>query len=708
MSIEWISKEYSLFLDEKEIGGMVYVGDTPPKGSSKELHYNSCIDTSLPIGMKRYKSEKVDWGEFTKYSELTPDERATYLDWLASSRDSKQCRSDFVRLYASGLEYRFFKDNSDEKEKLEIYEEVLRLSRRYGDRWVLKFLFSEFLNTAKVMICSENYSPKFNGYEADRSLAATIAVARDIAEGKPITAEGSLAWPNWILETRIGPRYYDCERELILLYMHLFGEKYPNGLRVKPPRNNLVDRYSANFGRFTTDVNFEVNGKPIPDISKLKEPVEIFQSIADIAKQSLLKLGRYRSRKRKYKNLLDEIALIPSSIRRKVKPEGLSDLKSWLGHNGTNGEFTIRHLYKELSYRVPKELSLSRYRAICDSLAIIGFGLTPDPRLASPIPKLNDKFLVFPIECSEDHTTGINVNLLAGIAEICIGVYIANAIGTIPPAITEALKIVIRRVKTRSKLEKKALSANLEWYSKNPPSVQDFKKFFKYADENHKNVIRQTVISIAYKTGATNAEVIARAEQVYKLLGLNSVTAYSDIHAGQIVDQTTAGQISAKAKPNTRIKSNANRGKRVQLNQRRVKALAKETNEVHALLTEVFKEEYLRITEDDKVENQTAQSTGSKCGSKKKKSLPIHRVFKGLEYTYIPLTLELLSKVRWTEKQVEKLASKHSLMWNGSLEVINEWSFELLGSELIEEYDGYQLNSEAVEKLTKQVQEFKL
>ena len=37
--------------------------------------------------------------------------------------------------------------------------------------------------------------------------------------------------------------------------------------------------------------------------------------------------------------------------------------------------------------------------------------------------------------------------------------------------------------------------------------------------------------------------------------------------------------------------------------------------------------------------------------------------------------------------------------------MINEWAFETLGSELIEEYNGYQLNADAVEKLSKQVKE---
>ena len=104
---------------------------------------------------------------------------------------------------------------------------------------------------------------------------------------------------------------------------------------------------------------------------------------------------------------------------------------------------------------------------------------------------------------------------------------------------------------------------------------------------------------------------------------------------------------------------------------------------------------------------RTAKSTRPKRRTPKKKSSLANSVFKGLETEHIPLTLELLSKVRWTEKQVAKLAVKHGLMWQGSLEVINEWAFDTFGSELIEEYDGYQMNADTVGELSKRVQELK-
>ena len=705
MSIEWISNEHSLLLDDKEIGSMVYLGDTPKKGSSEELYYNSCIDVTLPIGKPDFKSDKLDYGEFLKYRDLTPDERATYLHWLASPRKSTQGRSDFVRLYVSGLEYRFFKDDSDIKEKREIYKEVQRLSRYYGGRIHLRYSFLGFLNTAQAMISPANYSPEFRGYNADRSLAATIAIGRVVANGEPVTAELSLAWWRWSPESRLGRTYYACEEEFPMLYKHLFNEKYPNGIVVEPPTKNLVDRYSANFGRFGARIKFEVNGKPIPDISDLQDTVETFQSIVDEAMRSLKKLGQYRYRKPKLQNALDEFTLVPASIRAKFHSFLIQELKRWLKAKTPNSHFTIKRLFEELQYKAPKNLTPSRYKDICDALTKLGFGLTPDPRVANPCPKFNEKILVFRVQPSENHTIAIGDKLLAGIMEISIGVFIAKTTGKMTSSKTKALEQVVGKKRMTGDLERGALTANLKWFLRNPPTESDFRKYLRKADERQKKSVRQTVITIAHATGVTDSKVIARVEQVYKLIGLDSVAAYSDLHAGQVVDQAKSGKRIESANASEKAKSRP--GKRVKLDDKKIKVLSKETTEVSKLLNEVFGGESSPRIEPGIKKTITAKSTRPKRRTPKKKSSLANSVFKGLETEHIPLTLELLSKVRWTEKQVAKLAVKHGLMWQGSLEVINEWAFDTFGSELIEEYDGYQMNADTVGELSKRVQELK-
>ena len=702
MSIKWISSDDSFFIGKREIGSLFYVNESPRTVKSKTNRFNSCIDVSLPIGEVNYEPSKEDQGEFKKYCDLTPNERATYLNWLASPRTNPQCRSDFVRLYASGLEYRFFKDDSDKAEKLEIYKEVQRLSMCYGDRRRLEDLFGDFLDTAKAMNSPTKYFPKTKQKYSHRSYAAKIAFSKSIMERTPITAEGSLDWPNWELEARIEKRYYDCEKELVLLYKHLFKEKYPKGLIIKPPEKYITRRYSAKFGQYTTNIKFEVNDKHYLDISELEKYLKIFKSIANEAMGALAKLGKYRTRHPRRHNILDEMALVPNSIRHKIERDDLTELKGWLKYTLENGGFTVRGLYQELSCRRPKTLTSNRYREICDKFAKIGFGVTPDPRVTSPPPKYNEEIFVFPVRSAEDQSIGENIDLLADIMEICIGVYIALAIGDMTSEKTRAIQDVIDKKTNLMRIEREALAFNLRWFTKYPPKEQGFRKFFKIANESQKNRIRQTTINIAHATGASHTNVIARVEQVYKLIGLDSVVAYSDVQAGQIVDQPASKSLFAIDKEGAVGESTDGKSKRVKLDQQRIKLLSKETTEVKRLLTEIFSDEIVQVN----AEKLAGEQSGSKQREKKKQSRTANKVFEGLETKYIPLILELLSKVRWTDNQVEKLASKQNLMWSGSLEVLNEWAFDMFGSELVEEYNGYQLNGDTVGKLTKRVQEF--
>ncbi len=705
MSIEWISSEYSLIVDEIEVGSLVYVGDTPRKGSSREVHFNSCIDVSLPIGTKKLKFSKLDTGQFLKYSELTPNERATYLHWLASTRQQRGGRADFVRLYVSGLEYRFFKDDSDLEEKREIYEEVKRLSFCYGNNIYLRWSFDGFLRTAKAMIFPSNYTPTFQDYYADTSRSAAIAIGRDIASGLPVTAERSLAWWRWDPYSSLDRTYYACKEEFLLLYKNLFEAKYPNGFVVQQTKGNIVNRYSGHFGKFTVDIVPKEKGNPIPDISKLQEPVNIFQSFVDDATEALKKLGVYRYKPPIRCNILDEHSLIPASIRHNFTSDRILNLKKWLKGKGPNSHFTIKRLCQKLYCKAPNTVTPIIYRQICNSLAKIGFGLTPDPRLMSPTPNLNEKLLVFPIIPAEDFTTGIGDNLLAGIVELSVGVSIANIFGEKTPAKTRALEQIIEKQKIREDTEKTALTAHLDWFFKKPPEKATLKKFLKTSDESQNRNIRQTVINMARATGATNTKVIAYVEEVYKLLGLDSVAAYSDLHAGEIVEQLKTAKEIENVKTRKVKVTESRRTRKVRLNEKKVKTLSKETLEVSKLLSKIFNEEALRNPKPSMTICCASKSTRAKSKVKQNNPSSTQIVFRGLETTHIPLTLELLSKVHWTDKQVAKLASKHSLMWQGSLEVINEWAFETLGSELIEEYNGYQLNADAVEKLSKQVKE---
>lgn len=71
----------------------------------------------------------------------------------------------------------------------------------------------------------------------------------------------------------------------------------------------------------------------------------------------------------------------------------------------------------------------------------------------------------------------------------------------------------------------------------------------------------------------------------------------------------------------------------------------------------------------------------------------------GLDATHVAFTMELVQRTFWETDLYEQLAKRHNLMVDGSLETINEWSFERFDDQLIEAYEGYEINRDIAPKL---------
>jgi hypothetical protein len=125
---------------------MVYVG-TPPLLNTYGYR-DKCrayIDPSLSVA--RSGADKAGEGMpyWPGYSDISPQCRATYLDWLASGRNDASYNPGYMFLYFYGLERRCFVDQSDE-EIAEIVDEVRRLQSLYSDNHSVKRYLGEFLD----------------------------------------------------------------------------------------------------------------------------------------------------------------------------------------------------------------------------------------------------------------------------------------------------------------------------------------------------------------------------------------------------------------------------------------------------------------------------------------------------------------------------------------------------------------------------------
>jgi hypothetical protein len=106
----------------------------------------------------------------------------------------------------------------------------------------------------------------------------------------------------------------------------------------------------------------------------------------------------------------------------------------------------------------------------------------------------------------------------------------------------------------------------------------------------------------------------------------------------------------------------------------RLAALRRETDQVGALLSEVFVEE--EPPSSSQVETINAESAPSKSFN--------DGLLPGLDSKHQRFLTELMRKASWTREELRAIAVQSQIMLDGALERINEASFNLVGEPITE------------------------
>ena len=112
----------------------------------------------------------------------------------------------------------------------------------------------------------------------------------------------------------------------------------------------------------------------------------------------------------------------------------------------------------------------------------------------------------------------------------------------------------------------------------------------------------------------------------------------------------------------------------------RVASVMTNTARVSAILSEIFQVE--------EPEDEPAEESGQ-----------TENEFGGLDEKHAAFLGELISRAQWGTEEYETLARQFKLLPGGALETVNEWSYERFGDLLIEEDDGYLINTEVKDEI---------
>lgn len=672
----WVPSNETASVAGRNIGGMVYVG-TPPLLNTYGYR-DKCrayIDPSLSVA--RSGADKAGEGMpyWPGYSDISPQCRATYLDWLASGRNDASYNPGYMFLYFYGLERRCFVDQSDE-EIAEIVDEVRRLQSLYSDNHSVKRYLGEFLDF--VMLFETDISaiePIFERQGWDLPLTLKYAIGARIDKGENLTADWLLSWFICHPETNLRTPATRCRDEFVALFRMRFDQRFPDGLKVTKPRKKLTASYRAASSEFQGSANPTVDGKPVPDISGLRKPVEIAQELADEVMNDLDKLSRFLGRNPDGRGSVEAHALLPSELWDAFPSEEMDRLKSWASDIVDRGGLVpLKEVIRRLEGETNEKIGKRQMTGAADALARLGFGLAPDPRFALRSPKAEEPVVLFSLGEPIERLEEVSDSYRSALIELALGSFVAHADGRIAEPERRALEDQVSAA-TLSDQERRRLRANLEWFLAVPPDMALLRRKLKEVGQDNQAAMRAALVGAAHADGIIHSDEVASIEKIYKALGLDPALAYSDLHAGEVGDGPRTVRASQPGRPGEAI-PDLEKASGPKLDASRIAAIRSDTERVSSVLGQIFD-----------VEEEESGASGPASQSQ----------LAGLDPKHGALVLELVSREHWSDTEFETICASHGLMASGALEVVNEWAFETYDEALLDEYDGYDVSPEIAE-----------
>lgn len=676
----WVPKGEVISFHGRDISGMLYIGTAP--SINTHGYGEKCrayIDPSLPVARSGHDKDGKGMPYWPGYSSISPECRATYLDWLAAGAKDGSYSPGYMFLYFYGLERRFFVDQPDLNERHALIEEVRRLSDLFAESRSAQRYLSNFIEFAVVATMEADLlQPVFNYSGWEVPFSVKMAIGARLENGDNLDADWLLCWFLCHPEKNLRTSAKRCRDEFTSLFRFRFNARFPQGLKVSKPRKTLQGSYQAASSEFNGTVNPTINGEPVPDISGLRKPIEIAQEIAEEVMDELEKFSRYLGRNPDGRGSVEAHALLPAELRQMFPSEQLDRIKRWATEAVEHGGLVpVSDAIQHLEGDRPEKIGKRQLTGAADALARLGYGLAPDPRFALRSPQLDEPVVIFDLGGPVEQLEDVSTKYKAALMELALASFVTHADGVITELERKNLDEQVRSVEGLTDHEKRRLRANLEWFLAVPPDMSLLRRKLKETGPEQQSAIRAALVAAVHADGIVRPEEVAEIENVYRALGLDPNLVYSDLHAGGVPDAPLRVREARPGMPGEAIPAEP-QPQGAKLDADRIASIRQDTDRVSAVLADIFS-----VDVDD--ENGTEEAAMS--------------VLAGLDQKHSALVREIIARQHWSEQEFAELTTRHGLLAAGALETVNEWAFGAYDEALLEEYGGYNVSPDIADAL---------
>lgn len=670
-------------------GGMIYVG------TGLNAAYGQPDPALINPKLKVMQKASIDISQrltdyWPSYSEITPEARRSYLQWLASGRSDPSANIGYVFLFFYGLERRILIDAKDDPvaqaEIPVIQGEIIRLLGIYSENASFNGYVSNLLNYIDatlplVSMQNDQFLEDIiaeNPYELPLKLK--IGLGQLVVAEKPIPANWALAWaisdPNISKRTPVSR----CQSQFAQLFIEKYQEAYNSGLILRKNKTKLMFSYwPASNG--LRGVNFQQSWSDLPDVTAVKTPINKLQELVDKCTETLEPYSRFVGRNTDKADSLEALLLLPvhlwsykfqhllRQIRRETQAQ--PELIAW-------AELLSLFGYAEGLNR-DKQLIFSQ------TLQKQGVGIEPDVVLGAKTLKPDDKVALFNITESVDSLVNSSAYQLA-VLTVDLACMVAHSDGDFS---TQEELFIQNHIDTSigfSNSLKERLKAHLALSFEQPLSLAALKKKLEPLAPEARHALARLLIQLTQADGVVAPAEIKFLERTYKALGLDSKQLYSDLHAGE--SRSTVQGVSDRG-------ATQSGSSLINLDMARIDQLRQETAAVTALLSDVFSEE-----EHIDPKNTVDEIDELMPEAEEKQEVSTNTTLLGLDADHSAFLRLILTRMSWSMEDIESAATDMELMLEGALEQINEAVFDAYDAPLFESGDPVEINQDIVKELT--------
>jgi len=680
----WIGADETVEVGGIEIkGGFFYIGGqlsglggygTEPSLLDPTLGINrdspDCLGRQVPYGCS--------------YDDISPEGRASYVEWLAGDRGDPRTHMGYVFLYFNGIERRLLVDDEDggipDHERDALILELRRLKNLYGyDRyfnlyvtnllsyiWVLNNQVYDGRPSADLLVAEKEFTP-----------ALQFLLARTVKKGAPVDSELALAWikthPDFSLRTPA----LRCEREFEALFKLRYRNEFGNGMEIETKAIRLQLSYRP--------ANSSLRGYrgarlDLPDVSRLIRPVKKLMDLAESCTNEIESFSRFVGGQGNFPDSLRAISLLPDDLVASLSYVRLNRLRDWIEAqvSESGGLVPVKSMFQHFGEDAPEKIDKKQANMLSNVTEKAGFGIVPDVRFHGTRPDIDGKVMLFESGHGNDFSPSSTFRKVGTILRL--GALVARTDEHVDESEVELLRNLIAENEQLTETEKRSLRAYMHWRLNTPANMSGLKRRLEVLNREEKVAVSHVLVGVALADGKIDPAEIKQLEKLYTSLGLDRSMVTSDVYtlsSSRTVKPPVEEQQSPVQQQEPPLQNPFETPKPAvassfSLDYNLLKLYEQETRNAQTILETIF------VDEDTlyEPENETPTDT----------PLSDHPLRK-LDMRHRHLYRELVTRKTWSRDEVEELCQNLQLMVGGAVEVINDWSYENFKLPLIEDDD---------------------